>query len=882
MNGAGEGEPRWRRYLRFHGRDAAADTEAELAFHIAERARLYEARGMTPEEAHRTAVDRMGDLDLVRRECAREDRSAEARRQRRERASTLTQDLRIGWRSLARRPGFATIAVLTLALGVGATAGIFGIVDAVLLRPLPYPTEDRVAVVWELGPEDAGRWTAAPGKIADWRRQAGSFAALAHLWPSSVTLTGTGEPERIPGVYASSELATVFGVSPLLGRWFSAEEVEGESRVAVLGHDLWVRAFAGDGEVLGRGIVVDGTRHDIVGVMPADFAPLGDADVWLPVGPLADARGAHYLRVAGLLEAGVTFEAAQGEMELIVERGAAAYPDTDAGYGIEIVPLREEELGDARPVLRLWLGAVVFVLLIGAANLANLLLARISTRMPEIALRRSLGASRLRVVRQLLTENLVLAAVAGVVAIGLALALQRVILSLQPGTLPRLDDVAVDGRVVLVAMGLAVAGALVAGLLPALRLSRLSGSALVDGIGRRTAGGIGRDRLMTGLIVGEIGIAVVLTVGAALFIQTLRELNAVDPGFATEGRVAFRVSLPQSRYGTDEQVWSFYRDLREELQSIPGVDAVAASNGIPLEAVPWFQASGIVAGPDGEPPSMSAPFRIVTPGYFDALGISILEGRPIDESDRAEAPMAVVVERRLAESFFPGGDALGERVRISYGDLIDARVVGIAADVRQYGLGSAETPGLYVASNQVRWSSHTFVLRTSQPLDVVASAIRERVDRLDADLPVYGLATIEDRLATSLGEQRFRMTLLSTFAGLALLLGVVGVYGVLSYAVTQRSREIGIRLALGANPGRVVGSIVRWGALLGAAGIAIGLAASYGMTTLVEDLLFEVGARDPVIFIVVGVSTALAVVAASWLPARRAALVDPTETLRRE
>jgi len=874
-------EPRWRRYLRLHGRDPDADTNVELAFHLDERARMYERAGMSPEAARRAAAEKMGDLVAIRRECAREDRVAETRRRRRERAATLGQDLRYAWRTLRKRPGFTSVAVLTLALGVGATAGMFGVVDSVLFRPLPYPTEDRIAVLSELSPEGAP-WTVAPGKISDWREQMRSFSAFAVLSTGSFTLTGAGEPEQVAGALASADAARVFGVSPRLGRWFSPDEAASGVHAVVLSHRLWVERYGGGRDVFERPVILDGQPYDVIGVMPPGYAPLRPADLWLPLGPLSDAREAHYLYVAALLGHGVELDEARTEAALVADRLAAANPDTDAGYGIQAVSLRQEELGDARPAMLLWLGAVGLVLLIGAANLANLLLARVSTRLPEMALRRSLGASRLRIVRQLLTENLVLAGLAGAFAVGIAFLVERGIGAVQPGTLPRMPDSGLDARVILVALGLAAVAALCAGLLPAWRLSRRPEGELVGGVGRRAAAGIRRDRLMTGLIVGEIGIAVMLTVGAALLIRTLRELQAVDPGFETADRVVFRVSLPDTRYETEEAMRSFYADLRRAIGALPGVRAVGAANRIPLEGVPWFQTMAMADDPDGEAPTASAPFRVVTPGYLEAAGIRLLGGRPLDERDRAEAPPVVVIGRGLAEVLFPGRDAIGRRLRISYGDDEEREVVGVVEDVRQYGLGSRATPGVYVPVGQVSWSSQTFVVYTKQPLETLAPAIRQQVWHLDPDLPVYDLATVEDRLASSLDSQRFRMMLLTAFAGLALLLGIVGVYGVLSYAVSQRAREIGIRLALGAGPGRVVASIIRWGAALGAVGIGLGIAGSLGLTRLIESQLFGVEARDPAILTVVAAVIALAILAAAWIPARRAARVDPTETLRQE
>lgn len=874
-------EPRWRRYLRLHGPDPDADTEAELEFHFDARVRMYEAAGMSPAEARRAAAAKMGDLGRVRRACAREDQAAETRRRRRNRASTLAQDLRYGWRALIKRPGFTAVAVLTLALGVGATAGIFGVVDSVLFRPLPYPTEERVAVLAERSPEGAV-WSVAPGKIADWRRQASSLEAFAVMSPTSFTLTGAGEPVRIDAQGASADAAAVFGTAPLHGRWFAADEVAANARVAVLGHRLWVERFGADPAVLERSVLLDGDPHDVIGVMPAGFAPFRPSDVWTPLGPLPDAREVHYLSVAALLRAGMALEDARAEMGLVAERLATANPDTDAGFGIEVTSLREEELGDARPALLLWLGAVGLVLLIGAANLTNLMLARASTRIPEMALRRSLGASKHRIVRQLLTENLLLAGLAGVLAIGFATLVERGIFALQPGSLPRVPDTALDVRLILVALGLAGVAAVAAGLLPAWRLSRRSERELVGGVGRRSAGPIRRDRAMTGLIVAEIGIAVMLTVGAGLLIQTLRRLEAVDPGFGTTDRITFRIALPETRYESDEAVRGFYAELGRALAGLPDVEAVGSANRIPLEGVPWFQATAVPDDPGGEPPTAAGPFRIVTPGYFEAAGLRLLQGRPLGARDRPGSPGVVVIGSGLADVLFPGANPIGRRIRIAYGDLEELEVVGTVDDVLQYGLGAATTPGVYLPLSQVSWRSQTFVLHTSRPLAALAPALREQVWRLDPDLPVYDLATVEQRLDSSLGAQRFRTTLLSGFATLALLLGLVGVYGVLSYAVSQRSREIGIRLALGARPRAVVASIVRWAAGLGAVGIALGVGGSLALTRLIESYLYGVEARDPTIFVAVATLTAVAVLLAAWVPARRAARVDPTISLRQE
>lgn len=877
---SGSGEPRWRRYLRFHGPDMEADIDDELTFHLEERVAMYEREGMSPDAARRAARQKLGDLDAVRRDCAREDRTARDRRRRRERTSGVLQDLRYGWRALRKRPGFTTVGVLTLGLGVGVTAGIFRIVDTVLLRPLPFPTADRIAVLWEVDLESGAETTAAPGKIGDWRELAESFEALAVFQFRSITVTGDGDPEQIPVADASGGVATVFGTPPALGRWFTGDEASVGAAVVVLGHDLWVRRFGGETDVVGRGISLDGDRYEIVGVMPPGFAPLRETDLWLALSPLPDAREAHYLRVAGLLREGVTQSDAQAEMDVVAGRLAAAHPETDAGFGVRLVSLREEEVGDVRTLLLVWLGAVGLVLLIGTANLANLFLARVTTRAPEIALRRSLGASRGRIVRQLLTENLLLAGLAGAVGLVVAVVLQSAIVRTQPGTLPRVPDGALDARLVLVALTLAVLGALAAGWIPAARLSKRSGRALIRGTGG--ARSIAKDRLMTGIIVGEIGLAVMLTVGAALLIQTLRELGSVEPGFATDGRVVFGLSLPSRRYESDEDARLFYARLRAELRSLPGVDEVGGANGIPLEGVPWFGISSSSVGPDGEPISTSGPFRVVTPGYFAAAGIPLRAGRTFSPADRPGPVTSVVLERRLAEILFPDGDPIGRRLSIAYAGISEAEVIGVVGDVRQYGLGAAETPGLYVSVDQIRWSSQTFVLRTGAPLEALAGPIRETVRALDPELPIYGLATVSERLSDSLGAYRFRMMLLTVFATLALLLGTIGVYGVLSYAVGQREREIGIRIAIGAAPGRVVRSFLLWGGRLGALGIAVGLAGAVGLTRLIESQLFGVRARDPGTFVLVAGLTVAAVLAAAWGPALRAAHRDPLRALRQE
>ncbi|HEU4631138.1 MAG TPA: ABC transporter permease [Gemmatimonadaceae bacterium] len=880
--------PGLRRVFRLGAtRAVERDVDDEIRFHLESRVEALLAAGHAPAAARAIAEREFGDVAAARGELADVDRRLRARQARAGWLEALAHDVRHALRGLRRQPLYALAALVTLAVGIGATTAVFSVVRGVLLRPLPYPEADRVVRVASV---HAGEQIAvSPPDFVDWRARGRSFAGLAASYESTVSLTGAGQPERFLQARVTADLFDVLGVRPLLGRTFVAGEDEpGAPQVAVLGERLWRTRFGADSGILGRVLVLDDVPTTVVGVVPAAVRYPSAVDLWLPARLAPDdlapsSRGARWLTVVGRLAPGATLAGARAEMHAVARQLAAEDPKHDAGWDAAVVPLREQLVGDVRTPLLVLLGAVGFVLLIAAANVASLSLARATARRAELAVRVALGAGRGRLVRQLVTESLCLAALGALGGVGLALLGTRLLVRLAPPGLPRLPDVRVDAGVLVFAAVVALATGVAVGLATALQAGAADPSARLREGGRGAAGQAAHLRWRGGLVVTEIALAIVLLVGAGLLLRSFGRLTDVDPGFRPEGVATFSVTL-SARYDTPERQRLFAAALLERVRALPGVDAAGSSFNLPFTDASFRLTFTIDDRPlaDGaEEPR--AQFRMVSPGYFAAMGIPLRRGRAFTDADRDGAPYVVVLSEETARRFFPGEDPIGRRIETGWSDggaELGGVVVGVVGDVRQFGLADDLTPHVYVPYAQWPIDELTVVAHTrGDPARLVAEA-RDVVQALDPALPVYDATTLPRLLGASLGAQRFYLALLAIFAGVAVVLAAVGIYGLVAYGVAARAREIGVRVALGATPGGVVRLLVRQGLRLAAVGIVAGLAGAATLARLLRGLLFEVGTADPATYAAVAAAVAALVVAATWLPARRAARIDPTEALR--
>jgi putative ABC transport system permease protein len=793
-------------------------------------------------------------------------------------------DLRYAVRTLRKTPAFTFAALLALMLGIGANTAIFSVVYSVLLRPLPYHQPERLVWVWETEPDLPLAPSTGPDFL-DWRQQNRVFQDLAAHTQASLTLTGIDTPQQLRGAAISARFFQTLGVSPLIGRHFRDEEDQPDrNNVAILGYGLWDRVFGADKAVLGRSIILDGRSTTIVGVMPRDFVPFPRADIWVPIAIRPGVnRGQHYLWAVGRLKPGVTVRQAQAEMETIARRLTETYPETNTGIGVKVIPLHEQFVGRARPTLIALAGAVAFVLLVACANVANLLLARSTVRRKELAVRAALGAGRWRLVRQLLTESLVLAVIGG--GLGLLLALGGVgLLRLIPGTdIPRLSEVTVDVQVLLFTLGVSLLTGVAFGLVPALQLSG-SGLNAALGEGQRTgAHAAGRRRVRSGLVVAEVALALSLSVASGLMVKSFLRVTAVDVGFRQENVLTAAISLPGTRYPEAQDRERFFQNLTERLRALPGVEVAGATSKLPI--LGGNNGSVIVEGqplPKGNLEGPLVEFSAVNPGYFRAMGIAVRGGRVFTDNDTADSPTVAVINETMARKFWPGQEAVGRRFSRDKNPPRWIEVVGVVADVRQHGIERVPLPESYHPFTQNPRSMRYMVLRCAMDPSSLIPAVRRTVAGLDKDLPAYDVRTMEEVFATRTAPRRFQMLLFAVFAAVALLLASAGIYGVMAYGVSQRRHEIGVRLALGARTRDVLRMVMGEGLVLGLGGVVIGLVGSLALARVMSSLLFGVEARDPGTFLLVAPLSIVVALAASYLPARRAARVDPVVVLRAE
>jgi putative ABC transport system permease protein len=790
------------------------------------------------------------------------------------------KDVRFGLRVLAKQPGFTAVTVLTLALGIGANTAIFSVVNGVLLRPLPYPAGERLMTT---------RNNVSQLDLDDVLAQAQSFESAGGIATQALDYTGGSEPLQVQAGFVTNELFDVLGARPFVGRALtSRDNVKGGERVAVLSHGFWQRQLGG-ADISHLTVALSGQTYTVVGVLPASFtSPRGAPDVWIPlrIGDpgAADQRGVHFLRPFFRLKPGVTLAQAQAEMNAVAEREAEAYPEENKGRQIRLMSLYEYKVGDVRPALLILFGAVGLVLLIACANFANLLLARAAARRQEVAVRTALGAGRLRIVRQMLTESVLLSFAGG--ACGLLLALWGVeaLRSLGPESLPRLQDVGVDWRVLLFTLGVSVLTGLVFGLAPALRASRVNlHDALKEG-GRGEAGASGA-RLRGALVVSELALALVLLIGAGLLIKSFWRLRSDAPGLDTENVLTMRVELPESRYKEIPKQTQFRRALLERLNSMPGVEAAMVSE-LPLsgeELTHNMTFEGRPVEPGDEP---EVPARSVAGDYFRLMKIPLLRGRDLTPQDREDAPTVGVVNESFVRQYFPDSNPVGARVRWARDEPPRwMTIVGVVGDVKQMGLGQPEEPAFYYSYMQSdapfkRWMYLT--IRSQADPAALARQVKEQVWAVDSMLPITKVRPLTEVAASSIAGQRFNMTLLVVFASVALLLAGVGIYGLISYSVERRTREIGVRMALGAQRRDILGLVVRQGIVLASLGLALGLAGAFAATRLLAGLVYGVSTTDPTTYAALSVFLLLVALLACLVPARRATKVDPMVALRYE
>ncbi len=817
--------------------------------------------------------------------------------------NTLFQDLRYGARMLLKNPGVTAVAVVTLALGIGANTAIFSVVNAVMLRPLPYKNPDRVVSLWENVPE-YGRWRVTPANFLDWKKQSTVFEDMAAFGASTMTLTGVGEPEQMMGTRASAGYFAVIGTEPMLGRSFLQEEYEpGKGQVVVLGHRFWQRRFGGDPTIINKAITLDGVSYTVTGVMPPGIYPVwattsghisfnqDEQQFWTPMSFTAQwaaVRTAHVLGVVGRLKAGVTIEQATAEMNTIGARLEQEYA-ANKGEGIIVNPFMNEVVGAARPALLTLLGAVALVLLIACANIAGLLLAQHAARSKEIAIRAALGAGRGRLVRQFFLEGLLLSIMGTAAGIALAMFGIDLMLKLLPSQLPRFSQTQLDGRVLAFTLLLSFITCLVFGLVPAWQASRLDLQATLEQGGRTSGTGASRQRFRQLLVVFQVGLAVMLVIGAGLLMKSFWRLRQVDPGFKPENILSLSLTLPQSKYREPQKINAFYNQLIEGLSGLPGVDAAAIAYDHPLQSnwIDSFAFEGRPAPEAGKGPS--ANFTSVSWDYFRTVRTRIVRGREFTAQDDQDHPGVAIVNEAFVRQYFPNELSLGQRLKLSppariwnNQRLTSFEIVGVAQDVKSGGLNAETEPTYYVPSAQAPLQDMMILVRTSGDPTALVPALRNAVWSIDADQPIANISTMEKIVADSIAQPRLSMLLMGLFGALALILAAVGIYGLLSYAVTQRTQEMGIRIALGARTQDVLKLILRQGMTLALIGIAIGLIGSFALTRLIEGLLFGVTPTDATTFVAVsGVLIGVALLAC-YFPARRATKVDPLVALRYE
>ena len=886
--------PIWRRYLRFLRPDVDADVDDELRFHLDARIAELKREGADDARARRQAIDEFGDVEATRSGLRAIDRRIEATQRRGERFGSLLADVRLAARSLVQAKGFSIAAILTIALGAGVNSVIFSAVHAVLLRPLPYREPSRLVDLREVAGDRGGvPMTVSPANFADYERDNRVFTAIAMHSVSPMNLTGDGPPRRLWVVSASPRFLTVLGQPVERGRDFRpGEEVPGNERVAIISQELW-RDLGADPGIIGRTIRLSDHDHEVVGILPAGFQAPDQFDLAVPIGAYipaafppemlsADARGDHEVDVVARMKDGIDVRDAQADLDRISAALARAYPATNEQVTTTLRPLHDAVVGPVRTSLLVLLGAVALVWLVACVNLANLLLVRAVGRQREVTMRVALGASRGHILQSLVTHSLLLSLIGCVGGLALGSLLRSVLVRFAPEGIPRLGSITLSGPVFLVTAGLSVIAGIVFGLLPALHVA---GVAPAQSLRAGDHGMAGRPvlRWQGMLVVAEVALSFILLIGSGLMIRSLVTLTGVDLGFETRNVLAVNITLPPTRYPEGADRLRFFETLEERLAASPGVRSIAYANRLPLRGG-W--SSGVMVEPAGIDTAglpNEADMQAVGGAYFSTLGLTMLRGRGFEPTDREGAPPVIVVNAEFVRRFFPNGiDPLGRRIKRGGPWLT---IVGVVSDVRRGGKTERVEPGVYIPAAQtgsypVRLSD--LAVRTDgNPHDLVP-VIRSAVLSIDADQPIANIATLDEVVGGALAPRRFEAMLLVLFAGVALALAVVGIYGVVSYSVSQRTPEFGIRVALGAAGGEIVRMVVRQAGLLVIAGLVLGLGGALALSRFLATLLFEITPTDPPTFAVVAALLALVALIACWIPARRAAAADPMMALRSE
>jgi putative ABC transport system permease protein len=802
---------------------------------------------------------------------------------------TLLKDLRYGIRSLLKRPGFSAVAVITLALGIGANSAIFSAVNAVLLRPLAFPESERVVLIEGVNPlEGITRSSVSVPDVVDWQQQNQSFDQLAAYISGGSLITSKDETERVRASDVSADFFALMRINAIQGRTLQPHDSQpGSEPVAVLSYGLWQKRFGGDPAIVGSKPMIDGKSTTIVGVLPPGFDHPQQSELWAPfhLNAATERRNNRYVGAIARLKPGVTTEAAQADLQAISYRLAQSYGETNLGWSVIVSSLHDNLVGRTRTPLLVLLGAVALVLLIACANVANLLLARANSRQKEIAVRTALGASRLRIIRQLLTESVLLSLLGGAAGFGISVWLTRLLIALSPANTPRFDEIQIDGRVFLFTLGLALLTGLLFGIAPALQTSRLDITKNLKDTGRHGSGNERHNRIGSGLIVTEVALSLMLLVGAGLLMKSYMRLYQVNPGFNPDGVLVLRLGLTPGKYPQGEPRAQIFRQAIEKIKTVPGVESVGGVLTLPLGADTFSLGRGYVR--EGRPltaaESGNANYLAATPDYFRAMQIPLINGRTFTDRDNSESPKVVMINETMAGQLWPGESPIGKRITIWPDEDFPREIVGIVGDTR----AALDFPAglqMYVPYAQdPTWGSLRLAIRTStNDPSSLASAVRNEIGALDKALPVYSVRTMNDVLSTSVADRRASMLLFTAFAIVALLLSVIGIYGVTAYYVTQRTREIGIRMALGAQVRDVLKLVLRQGTLLVLVGVAVGVAGAFALTRLISTLLFGVSPVDTLTFAGASFCLLLVGLIACYVPARRAAKVDPLVALRYE
>jgi predicted permease len=885
------GPPHGRRQFRWPWRtrrQLAGDVDAELAFHLACKTEELIDAGYTATEARTEAERRFGDLEFTRRYCRDEDVRREQESRHIMRLDELKQDLLYALRALRSAPGFALVALGTLALGIGANAAIFSVVRGVLLRPLPFVESDRIMRVWHATRSgDEMKSQVSEPDFLEWKAATSRFASLSAYWyqpgGSGADLTGIGAPERVEGAYIAPGFFETLRTRAALGRTIRAEEaVSGNDRYVVLSHGLWQRRFGGDSSIVGRALTLGGVPYTVLGVMPPDFTfPADRLDFWMPLSTISPddigrERSSRFLDVVGRLAPGVTQAQAHDELAAVARRIAEREPVAKDWTDVTILPVREALLGEVRRPLLVLSGAVAFVLLITCVNIASLLLARATARQRELAVRSALGAGRGRILRQLLTESLVLALAGGALGVALAYVGVRALGVIGAAELPRASEIRIDGVVLAFAFGVSTAAGLLFGLLPAIRATSPNLSAMLRA-GSRGAVGSAGQRLRSTLVVIEVALAVVLVVGAGLAAKSFVRLLDVDPGFQPRNVLAVKLGMNHNRYG-DAQMPAYYATLLARIAAVPGVQVVGAAKQFPLRGTGEMWAPVFIPSAGGAADrSERLPVMHVSADYFRAMGIPLRAGRTFTSADDEKAPLVWIVNEALARRAWPNESAVGKTLRLGKTPI---QIVGVVGNVRQLSLSEPAVPGVYMHYPQNMRSGLSLAIRTSGDPLRQANAVRNAIWSVDRDQTITSVETMSGIVGGAVARPRLLASLLVLFGLMGLSLGALGIYGVLAYAVSQRRQEIGVRVALGASPGSVLRLVVGQGMALALGGMVVGIAGAVVLARVMTAVLYEVRTTDPATFATVIIVLLATALLASWLPARRALRIDPVQALR--